>query len=361
MSTLKFPDRGSVDEALGEVRNANSTVDWASFTYEGNNTGNGSIVLDGKGEGGLAALANFLQDDHISYNLLRVIDIIDDHPTIKFVFITWIGTAVKFMQKAKITPHKGAVTSFIGQAHVSITAENLSEMTDEIVMNKVKDASGSNDRTVGGADNKRVFAPPPSKPAVQPTFTTAKPPSASPSKPSSTTTTTTHSSSPRKIDAGQKKNDVVLPPDRDPINAVRSDSDPADWALYGYEGNSNTLSLVGMGSGGLSELKSHLEDNKILYGLLRVIDVVDGTPNTKFVYIVWVGERVPIMRKALITTHKGAVTGFIGQHHVDFNWSTLSEVTDEAVSEKVSSAAGTRSFVLEGVEGSAKVHLSGGL
>jgi len=358
MSELKFPDRESVNAALAEVRNANSSVDWASFTYEGNNTGAGSIILDGKGDGGLAALSETLRDDHISYSLLRVIDVIDDHPTIKFVFITWIGTAVKFMQKAKITPHKGAVTSFIGQAHVSLTAEHLSEVTDEIVMNKVKDASGSNDRTVGGADHQRVFAPPPSKPKVQPTFTTAKAPASSPT-PKATTTTTT--SSPRKIDAGQKKNDVVLPDDRDAINAMRSDSAPVDWVLYGYEGNTNTIAFVATGSGGLEELKSHLAEDKILYGLVRVIDMVDGSPNTKFVYIVWVGERVAIMRKALITTHKGAVTGFIGQHHVDFNWSNLSEATEEAVSMKVSSAAGTRSHVLEGVEASGKVHLSGGI
>jgi len=32
------------------------------------------------------------------------------------------------------------------QAHVSLTAENLGEMTEEIVMDKVRDASGSNDR-----------------------------------------------------------------------------------------------------------------------------------------------------------------------------------------------------------------------
>ena len=44
---------------------------------------------------------------------------------------------------------------------------------------------------------------------------------------------------------------------------------PLTRALYGYEGNSNTLTLVGSGSGGVEELKSHLEDDRILYGILQ--------------------------------------------------------------------------------------------
>jgi len=370
MSELKFPDRESVDAALSQVRTAHSDVDWASFTYEGNNTSNASIVLEGKGDGGLSALSSILKNDHISYALLRVIDVIDEHPTVKFVYITWIGSGVKFMQKAKITPHKGSATAFIGQAHVSITAENLGEMTEEIVMNKVRDASGSNDRTLTG-DGQRM-AQPPARPA-----TNQAPPkpvaTSSPSKPVSApkpapTTTATHSSSSggspaRKFDSGQKKNDAVLPSNKDAINAVRSDSDPTDWALYGYEGNSNNIVLVGSGSGGIDELKSHLDETKILYGLLRVVDYYDATANTRFVYIVWVGERIPIMRKALITTHKGDVTGFIGQHHVDVHWSNFGEVSNEEIKAKVSSAAGTRSFVLDQTQDSSsnRIHLSGGL
>jgi len=377
MSELKFPDRNTVDSALGEVRNANSPVDWAAFTYEGNDTSKASIVLHGKGGGGLGALSSTLKNDQICYCLLRVIDVIDEHPTVKFVYITWIGSGVKFMQKAKITPHKGSATAFIGQAHVSLTAENLGEMTEEIVMDKVRDASGSNDRTVRSGDSHERVVAPAAKPTVQPVFTAPKE-----RAPSTTTTTTSSTSSvpksssssvprstsggavgsPKKIDAGQKKNDVVLPSDKDAINAVRSDSDPTDWCLYSYEGNTNNIVLVGSGTGGLSEMRSHFADNRFMYGLLRVVDQYDATANTRFVYIVWVGEKLPIMRKALITTHKGVVTGFIGQAHVELNWTNLSEATEEQVVAKVSSAAGTRSFVLDGaVEGSGRIHLSGGI
>jgi len=142
---LKFPDRESVDAAITEVRNKGET-DWVCFGYEGNNTSAGKIVLEAKGSGGVNALTQALQEDHINYCLLRVVDVIDTHPTTKFVYITWIGPKVKFMQKAKISTHKGEATAFIGQAHVSITAENHSEMSHDVVMQKVQDASGTSDR-----------------------------------------------------------------------------------------------------------------------------------------------------------------------------------------------------------------------
>ena len=52
--------------------------------------------------------------------------------------------------------------------------------------------------------------------------------------------------------------------------------------LLTYTGSDlTTLKEVGHGSGGVSELASHLNDSLIAYGLLRVVDVVDGIPTTR--------------------------------------------------------------------------------
>lgn len=36
-------------------------------------------------------------------------DIVDDIPTVKFVYIQWVGNDVKPLSKAKISTHKGAL------------------------------------------------------------------------------------------------------------------------------------------------------------------------------------------------------------------------------------------------------------
>jgi len=36
-------------------------------------------------------------------------DVVDDIPTVKFVYIQWVGNDVKPLSKAKISTHKGAL------------------------------------------------------------------------------------------------------------------------------------------------------------------------------------------------------------------------------------------------------------
>jgi len=126
------------------------------------------------------------------------------------------------------------------------------------------------------------------------------------------------------------------------IKAVRSDADETDWCLIAYESNtSNKINLVGKGSDGLDELIPHLKNDCVQYGLYRTTDTVDNTIAVKFVFICWVGDKVPIIRKARITTHKGEITSLIGQFHVDLNCSNLDEINDDIIRDLVQRASGT--------------------
>ena len=102
---------------------------------------------------------------------------------------------------------------------------------------------------------------------------------------------------------------------------------------------------VGSGEGGIEEMKQQLQPDQINYGLVRVYDCYDGHTTTKFVLILWVGESVKIMRKARITTHKGAVLSFLGQYHVDIPCSNHDEVNQEIIMTAVQKASGTANFV----------------
>ena len=74
------------------------------------------------------------------------------------------------------------------------------------------------------------------------------------------------------------------------INDVRDDGTGTDWFVAGYEENDvkKPLTCIGSGAGGLSELTSFFEEDKVLYALYRVTDMIDDNISTvKFVYIVW--------------------------------------------------------------------------
>lgn len=106
--------------------------------------------------------------------------------------------------------------------------------------------------------------------------------------------------------------------------------------LTGYQPSLTTLELVGSGSGGLSSLKSHLKVDNVFYGLLRLTEkiddrlafhclssfffffvnfsfaLIDSSVTTKFVFVIFIGEKVPGVKKARIATHKGAVLELFG-------------------------------------------------
>lgn len=67
--------------------------------------------------------------------------------------------------------------------------------------------------------------------------------------------------------------------------AVLDDKQATDWALFGYEPQSNDLRVVSTGDGGLAELNEDLNTSNIMYGFVRVLD--PKTSLTKYVLVNW--------------------------------------------------------------------------
>eukprot|EP01118_Nematostelium_gracile_P000613 TRINITY_DN1066_c0_g2_i1.p1 TRINITY_DN1066_c0_g2~~TRINITY_DN1066_c0_g2_i1.p1 ORF type:complete len:136 (+),score=39.99 TRINITY_DN1066_c0_g2_i1:40-447(+) len=119
--------------------------------------------------------------------------------------------------------------------------------------------------------------------------------------------------------------------------AVRSDSDDTNWLLLGYENNKKIV-LIGSGSGGVEELASHLKDDSINFGYVRVTNKDEETTRSKFVFLTWLGENAPVMRKGNASVHVANVKSVIKDYSLELKKSEISEVTEEAVLKAVKSA-----------------------
>eukprot|EP01117_Protostelium_nocturnum_P009517 TRINITY_DN339_c0_g1_i1.p1 TRINITY_DN339_c0_g1~~TRINITY_DN339_c0_g1_i1.p1 ORF type:complete len:503 (+),score=236.61 TRINITY_DN339_c0_g1_i1:179-1687(+) len=138
---LKYADESQVKDAIKAVRSDADDTNWALVGYEG---GKGStLVLLGSGSGGLEELLPHLKDEIVAYGLLRTTDQIDNSVTVKFVHLNWVGEKIDRMHRARLGTHKGQVGSLFTPFHVDINATQLSEITPELVKEKVQDASGS--------------------------------------------------------------------------------------------------------------------------------------------------------------------------------------------------------------------------
>jgi hypothetical protein len=101
--------------------------------------------------------------------------------------------------------------------------------------------------------------------------------------------------------------------------AVRSDSNDTNWLLLGYE-NNKKITLLGSGSGGVDELASHLQDDAINFGYVRVTNKDDETTRSKFVFITWLGENAPVMRKGKMSVHIAPVKAVLKDYTLELKF-----------------------------------------
>jgi len=323
---FEFANESELKEAIGDVRKGN--LDWMLTTYEGGNSN--TVILAGKGNGGMEELIALLNDDVVGYGIIRKTEKIDMTEAVKFAYIRFVGDNVPRMLKARLGTHSGKITELFHPYHVSLDVTRKDELSDDIVMRTIQSASGTKINVLEN-DNSRNQ---PSNSVVTGQRV--------PQKATSTNTTKVPSAPKQQESAVKFADKESLLQD---IKDVRFGN--ADWCLIGYEGKKgNTLVTLGKGNGGVSELVEKLEDDFAAYGFVRKTDKIDESLTTKFAFITFLGERTDRMHKARLGTHKGAVTDLFAPYSVDLSATSKDEISDEVILNKIQENSGTKSKVL---------------
>ncbi|KAJ3030568.1 UNVERIFIED_CONTAM: hypothetical protein HDU68_008585 [Siphonaria sp. JEL0065] len=134
----------------------------------------------------------------------------------------------------------------------------------------------------------------------------------------------------------------------DEYQSILAESNPKNWAIFGYDKMSNDLKVIGSGEDGLEELAEEWDDSKILYAFTRVIEPISKLP--KFVFISWCGDGVPVAKKGLYHHHvndavKYFRVGFMAlicSFHVHINARAEIDVTPDAIMKKVKDSSGAK-------------------
>ncbi|KAK7477493.1 hypothetical protein BaRGS_00031257 [Batillaria attramentaria] len=121
-------------------------------------------------------------------------------------------------------------------------------------------------------------------------------------------------------------------------NDVVSDSSDTNWAIFGYEGLTNTLKTVSTGDGGLEEVADEVNSGHIQYAYCRVTDPNTALP--KYVLINWQGEGAQDSFKLKCTAHLRDITAFLKTVHVTVNARTETDIDEDDIIKKVAKASG---------------------
>ncbi|XP_064393864.1 uncharacterized protein LOC135341280 [Halichondria panicea] len=327
--------------ALADVRSDASQTNWALF---GHADGNPNVVTYvGSGTGGLEEMVESIDDAQFMYGLVRLEETFDMSTTIKFVYIRWTGTSVPFTKKGKLGVIHGSIEKHFNPYHLSYEVESKDEVTGEHIRTRLQEQTGTKSKVLEASEGKvrqeRGFM----------SGTSTK-------MDTHVGSTPTRSANQGKIGkmgssfTGVSKGTGGMKVDQsvhDSIADVRDDNSTTTWCACYYEGNNpkNPLVACGSGPGAVEDVKELIADDKILYSLVKVTDVVDDIPTIKFVYIQWMGESCKPMAKAKISTHKGDLEGIFKPYHVSIFATSPTELSSRIINDKVASASGSKSHV----------------
>jgi len=136
---VKASDEAAFAAALKEVRDDKKDTNWLVATYDA-----GVVTLSGSGDDGFAGAIAKVDEAAVSFALLRVKEVIDGKSnTTKFVFIKSVPGTIKPLKRADVATKSGAIEKFFGQSHVQIDITNKADVTEQSVMDRVGQASGS--------------------------------------------------------------------------------------------------------------------------------------------------------------------------------------------------------------------------
>jgi len=132
--------------------------------------------------------------------------------------------------------------------------------------------------------------------------------------------------------------DVSDPAIAEAYKEVRTDSQPYNWAVFGYDGNK--IVFQEKGTGGIDELVAKFQDDQAQYAFLRVISGDSESKRTKFVFISWCGPNVGALKRAKMSVHKASVKTVVKDFAVEIHGETAADLSEEEITKRVRKAGG---------------------
>ncbi|KAH8335065.1 hypothetical protein KR074_002184 [Drosophila pseudoananassae] len=123
---------------------------------------------------------------------------------------------------------------------------------------------------------------------------------------------------------------------------VLDDKSSTNWSLFGYEGQTNELKVVGSGDGGVEELNEDLNSGKIMYAFVRIEDPKTGL--NKYLLINWQGEGAPVLRKGTCANHIRDVGNLLSGAHLTISARNEDDIDLDRLLKKLSTVSSAYSF-----------------
>jgi len=130
-----------------DLKDDKTDTSWCIFGYEGRDKivpqKRGSAVIDTECGDGIDEWQGALVEDQVQFCLLRVVMGDRESKRPKFVMVSWVGSTVGVMKKAKVGIHKGSIKEFVGDIHLELHADDRDQIGYALIKKTLKAGMGA--------------------------------------------------------------------------------------------------------------------------------------------------------------------------------------------------------------------------
>jgi len=119
---------------------------------------------------------------------------------------------------------------------------------------------------------------------------------------------------------------------------VRDDSTETSWAWFRYHPSKTALQVHATGAGSWDSFLTPIDDTLPMYGFCRYN--WEERARTKFIFVSFIGEKVPALKKARIGHDKATVTNFFKGSHITLEVDSVGDLVETEVIAKLRRSGG---------------------
>jgi hypothetical protein len=313
-ATVSGGDKVMAEEAeakrlVEDLRGKASTGagEWLLLGYK--DAADANVTKLARGSGGVDTLRKHFSDDALAYGVLLApfTDPDSNYTTNKFVFISWVGPAVKPMIKAKSSQQRFEIYQGL-KPELQLAAEfqvlSADELSDQLITAKLAGTRAAN-------------------------LSEAPAAGASPAPTSSSA-------------AKAKPLEFGLADEGEVKTALKElQTGKCEWVAFGYKNNADQISLLARGSGGPDQAAVHFSPASLAYAVFAVKESDEEYATVKRVFVSWVGASVRPTEKAKSSQHRLPLYKYINAEvalAAELQAEVLTEVTPALLRQKISGA-----------------------
>jgi len=126
-------------QAYADVRSDSNPTTWLVIHY----VNNGKVGLHSSGSGNYQEFISKFDDSKAQFGYIRLTTGDSESKRAKFLFVSWVGTSVGALAKAKVSVHKAKVKEVIREYACEVHAEEREELNEDAVLDKVVKSGGA--------------------------------------------------------------------------------------------------------------------------------------------------------------------------------------------------------------------------